>query len=192
MTNRPDPDAPARRDGQLWRVATLSSRKPTRVAWRPDARARAALAQELGLLDLAKLELVGEIRPEGRQDFTLTARLVAEASQPCAITLVPVPAHVAEDVTRRYLADYTDPDGDEVEMDADDTIEPLPEAIDLCAIAAEALMLALPAYPRAPGAELSVAQFAPPGAAPLRDEDMRPFAGLAALKSRLAENDGEG
>ena len=48
-----------------------------------------------------------------------------------------------------------------------------------------ALALALPLYPRAPGAELGQAVFAEPGTAPLKDEDLRPFAGLAGLKAKL-------
>ena len=49
------------------------------------------------------------------------------------------------------------PDGDEVEMPEDDTVEPMPEVIDLAEVAAEALALALPLYPRAPGADFGQA-----------------------------------
>jgi len=55
---------------------------------------------------------------------------------------------------------------------------------------AEALALALPDYPRAEGAALDKSTFAAPGTAPLQDADLKPFAGLAALKSKL-EKDGE-
>jgi hypothetical protein len=55
------------------------------------------------------------------------------------------------------------------------------------AVLAEALALALPDYPRAPGAELGQAVFAEPGIEPLRDEALRPFAGLAAFKDRLKD-----
>lgn len=74
-------------------------------------------------------------------------------------------------------------------MPEDDTLEPIPEVIDLRALAAEELALALPDWPRAPGAELGEAVFAAPDAAPLRDADLRPFAGLQALKDKL-EKDG--
>ena len=75
-------------------------------------------------------------------------------------------------------------------MPEDDTRDPLPEVIDVATVALEALALALPLYPRAPGAELGEAVYTAPGATPLRDEDLRPFAGLAALKSRLAPGEG--
>ena len=67
----------------------------------------------------------------------------------------------------------------------------MPEEIDLGAVMVESLELALPLYPRAPGAELGEAVFAAPGAEPLKDVDLRPFAGLSALRDRLS-SDGEG
>ena len=173
-----------------FRVAALSARKPTRFALKPDAAERAAMAQALDLLDLPAFELKGEIAPEGRNDFRLTAKMVARVVQPCAVTLAPVTTDLTEDVVRRYDADFVVPDADEVEIPEDDTTEPLPEVIDVGAVALEALTLALPLYPRAPGAEIGEAVFAAPGVAPIRDEDLKPFAGLAALKSRL-EGGGE-
>ena len=53
------------------------------------------------------------------------------------------------------------------------------------AVALEALALALPPYPRAPGASLGEAVFAEQGVALLRDDDLRPFSGLASLAERL-------
>ncbi len=64
-----------------------------------------------------------------------------------------MPARIDDTVRRRFVADLGTPEGDESEMPEDDTVEPMPEVIDLAEIAAEALMLALPEYPRAPGAE---------------------------------------
>jgi uncharacterized metal-binding protein YceD (DUF177 family) len=97
------------------------------------------------------------------------------------VTLEPVTTMVAEVVTRTYLADYQMPDGEEVEIPEDDSQEPLGEVIDAAHVAMEALSLALPLYPRAPGVELGEVVVAPQGAAPLRDADLKPFAGLAAL-----------
>ena len=102
-----------------------------------------------------------------------------------------MPAKVEEPVLRRYLADYAAPQGDEVEITEDES-EPLPEVIDIAAVAVEALALALPAWPRAPGAELGEAVFAEPGVAPMRQADLNPFAGLASLAERLKKDDGAG
>jgi uncharacterized metal-binding protein YceD (DUF177 family) len=183
--------APAAGEARLaspvsYRVAGLSGRKPTRFRYLPDATARRAMAKDLNLLDLPALEMVGEIRPEGRGDFRLEARLKAQAVQACSVTLAPVPARVDEAVLRRFLAVFEYSKDDETETPQDDTTDPMPEFIDLSLIAAEALALALPLYPRAPGAELGTQVFAPPGAAPLTDEVLKPFAGLAAALKKPA------
>jgi uncharacterized metal-binding protein YceD (DUF177 family) len=182
------PDAPRAFSHPL-RVAQLPARKPLRFDLAPDAPARAALAAELGLIRLQKLRLKGQIMADGSRDFVLTARLEAEIVQPCIITLAPVPSVIAEDVARRYVRDWQEPEVDEVEMPEDDSIEPLPDVIDLGDVLAEALSLALPLYPRAEGAELGSLDHAPPGADPITDADLKPFAGLAALKQRLEGGD---
>ena len=169
-----------------FRVAALPTRKPMRFSLSPDAPTRAAMAESLGLLQLPVFRFVGELRSSGRHDFILEATLEAKIVQPCSVSLAPVPGTISEMVTRRYLADYVVPEGDEVEMPEDDTTDPLPEVIDVGVVALEALALALPLYPRAPGAELGEAVFAAPGTAPITDADLKPFAGLAALKDRLA------
>lgn len=169
------------------RTGGLSPRKPTRFDLKADADQRTALAMELGLLALPHLRLTGEIQPKGRDEMRLTARLKAEAVQPCVVTLAPVPTWIDEDLHRRYVAGLTEPEGDEVEIPEDDAEEPMPEEIDLLALAAEALALALPLYPRAPGAELGELVVAPEGAAPLTEAALKPFAGLAGLAERLAK-----
>ena len=169
-----------------FRAGGLSPRKPTRFSYRPDAGERAALAEDLGLIALYRLELTGEIRPAGRDELVLDATLTAAADQACGITLAPVPAQVSEPVRRRFVAGLETPEGDEVEMPEDDSVEPMPEVIDLAEIAAEALALALPLYPRAPGAEFADGLHAADGVTPLTDADPKPFAGLQGLAAKLA------
>lgn len=187
------PSAPeSRKAGALshpLRSGALSSRKPTRFDLRPDADQRTAMAAELGLLALHAFRFAGEVVPVGRQDFTLRARLEARLDQACIVTLAPVPAQIEEEVERRYLHDYVLPEAEEVEMPEDDSLEPLPEVIDVGAVAMEALALALPLYPRSPGAALGEATFPPPDAEPLADEAVKPFASLAALRDKLAKKD---
>lgn len=168
-----------------FRTAALSPRKPTRFDLHPTVAERDTLAATLGLLELKSCRMKGEIRPVGRNDLELVARLEAEVVQPCSVTLAPVPARIAEDLRRLYIHDWQDPEGEEVEMPEDDSREPLPEVIDLLEVLGEALALALPLYPRAAGAELGEAVFAAPGTAPLKNDDLKPFSGLAALKARL-------
>lgn len=169
------------------RTADLTGNRRRPFDMAPDAAARAALAGELGLLALTELRLQGELAPQGRADVKLEARLTAKGDQACVVTLAPVPFALDVPVGRVYVAGMAEPEGDEVEMPEDDSREPLPEVVDLEAVMAEALALALPDYPRAPGAELGQALFAEPGAEPLTDEALRPFAGLAALRGKLEE-----
>lgn len=192
MTMTPIPPAtpPEGLPSMPFRSAQLSARKPTRFAFRPDAEGRRAIADALGLIDLPALSFEGELRPSGRSDFTLEAQLVARAVQPCSVTLAPVPARIDEPVRRRYETDHHTPTTEEAEM-VDDETDPLPEVVDVAAIAAEALALALPLYPRAPGAELGEAVFAAPGVAPLVADDLKPFAGLAGLAEKLKKPDSD-
>lgn len=181
---------------QRLRLSDLPNRKPTRFRLEPEAEARAAIATRLDLLDLRKLRFAGTLTPQGRRDWRLEAELGATVVQPCVVTLEPVTTRLDEPVARTYAADWIEPEGDEVEMPEDETIEGVPEVLDLAVLMEEALALALPLYPRAPGAELQETVVTEPGAAPLTDEKMRPLAGLAALKDKLfggdADQAGEG
>ncbi|SPH18320.1 hypothetical protein DEA8626_01856 [Defluviimonas aquaemixtae] len=167
-----------------FRVADLAQRRPSRFNISPDEAARRRIADALGLVALDGLSFKGELMPDGRKDWILEAWLTARVTQPCVITLAPVSTEISEDVRRRYLMDMPEPEGDEVEMPEDDSAEALTDVIDAGAVLIEALTLALPPYPRAEGAELGAAQFAEPGTAPLQDEALRPFSGLADLMSK--------
>ncbi len=173
-------------------TASLLRRKRTAVTFAPDQAARTTIALALNLLDLPVFRMAGTVTPEGRHDLRLEARLMARVVQPCSVTLVPVTTQIDEPVLRRYLSDFSQPEGDEVELSEDDSPEPLTDSIDIAAVAIEALALALPLYPRAPGADLSEAVFGPPGAAPLKDADLRPFAGLAALVAQRDDKPKDG
>lgn len=166
-----------------FRVTALSARKAQRFDLRPDPAMLQALAAWLDITAVRSLRFHGEIRATGRHDFMLEGTLSARVEQACGITLAPVVTDIDEPVIRRYVGDIPEPVGDEAEMPEDDTMEPVPEVIDAGAVAAEALVLALPPFPRAPGAALDRADFAPPGVVPLGDADLKPFAGLAGILS---------
>ena len=168
------------------RLTDSARRRETPFEFVPDAEARAALARRLDVPGIRKLRLTGTLTPRGKADWDLDAELGATVIQDCVVTLTPVTTRIDEPVTRRFRADPGLPDGPgEVEMPEDDTIEPLPDTLDLSDVAAEALALALPEWPRAEGVEMGPANFAGPGIRPMTDEDARPFAGLAALKGAL-------
>ena len=193
MTNPPPefvavPVAPAR-PSLPFRVVAIAGRSSTHVKFAPDAAGRMAIAAELGLLELPQMLFDGEIRPNGKRDLVLTGTLTALAIQPCSVTLEPVQTRIGEQVTRKFIADYKTPEEVEVEIPDDDTLEPLGDVIDAAAVAIEALSLALPLYPRAPGVELGSVVVAPPGTQPLQDVDLKPFAALAKLMEQTPKPD---
>lgn len=168
------------------RVADLPARKASRVSVQPDAAALDALAQALGIKAIRKLRFDVTLSPTGKRDWRLDGQLGATVVQSCVVTLDPVTTRIDEDVARQYIQDYEEaPDGSEVEMPEDDTVEPLPAVIDLGVVATEALALALPLYPRADGAALADSAFTEPGKKALTDDDVKPFAGLAGLRDKL-------
>lgn len=164
------------------RVADLPTRRPQPFHLRPGPEARARIIADLGISGLRKLDFRGTLQAEGRHDWRLEGRLGASVVQPCVITAEPVTTRIDINVLRRFLRDLPEPAGAEAEMPEDDTLEPLGPVIDPGAVMVEALAIALPDYPRAPGAELGEAGFAPPGAAPIDGARRNPFAALAALK----------
>lgn len=168
------------------RLDGLVRSKPFRFRLEPDDDTRKSVAEALGIIGIRKLRFEGELVAEGTSDWDLTAKLGATVVQACVATLDPVVTRVDEVVERKYRAGFEEPEGGiEVEMPEDDSTEALPNHVDLGAVMSEALALALPLYPRAEGVEEVSEQFSAPGVAPLSDEAMKPFAGLAELKSKL-------
>lgn len=156
------------------RVADLNPRATLRFHLRPDAAARAALAADLGVTSVRKIDFRGTLVAEGRHDWRLEGVLGATAVQPCVITAEPVTTRIDQPVLRRFLRNLPVPTEAEAEIPEDDSLEPLGAIIDPGAVMAEALALALPDYPRAPGASL-----AEPVATAVEES---PFAALAALR----------
>jgi uncharacterized metal-binding protein YceD (DUF177 family) len=176
-----------------FRVSDLSTRHPTAFDLQPDAAERAALAQKLGLMGLKKLRFEGRIEPTGAKGWSLTANLGATVVQPCVVTLDPVTTRIDEKIERIYLpAEFLEIEeeaGAETEMPEDTSTEILGHTISAYDAMIESLVLALPLYPRAADAELGEAVFAEDGVAPLKDEDTKPFAGLAGLREQLEKKD---
>lgn len=179
------------------RVADMNDRTGRSFTLSPNQDALAALAKDLDLLALKKLRFTGELRPDGRRGWKLTGQIGATVVQSCVVSLDPVTTRIEEQVLRRYTPDMDalqarsepESDGEGAQIPQDDSIEPLPAVIDLTDVMSEALALSLPLYPRAEGVELGEAVYAEIGTTPLRDEDVKPFAGLAGLRAKLAEQD---
>ncbi|SDE14395.1 Uncharacterized metal-binding protein YceD, DUF177 family [Paracoccus isoporae] len=162
------------------RVAHLSPGRDNEFTVAPDAAARRAIAAELGLSDLPDMRFEGAVRASGADEWALSGRLSARVVQPCVITLEPVETEIAEPVSLIFSPHVAAPEEEEVEM-GDDSVEPLGQTIDIGAIAIEALSLALPTHPRAPGAEMpEIAGDDAPGP----EETRKPFAGLAEMMKK--------
>ena len=147
-------------------------------------QARAALAVPV----IGKVWIMGEIAPEGKENWSLNAVVGATVTQNCVISLKPVTTRIDVPVHRLFVVDWEEPESDTVvEMAIDVDTEPLGETIDFERIALETIALAIPTYPRAEGAALKTSAFAGPGVTPLSDADVKPFASLAVLKDKLAE-----
>ncbi|MBB5721983.1 uncharacterized metal-binding protein YceD (DUF177 family) [Loktanella ponticola] len=172
-----------------FRMADLATRKATTFHLMPDRDALKALAAEMGIIEIRKLRLDGEIAPQGGRDWHLVAKLGATVVQECVVTLAPVVTRIDEPFTRTYVAEFEEIEASEAEMPEDDTVEPIPGVLDLNVLLAEALSLAIPPFPRAEGAEFGKAVYAEDGATPMTDEDAKPFAGLGALKAALEAKD---
>jgi len=144
---------------------------------------RAALAPAAALRDLPELTAVFDVTRRGA-GLRVLGHVKARVGQTCVVTLEPIDNVIDEKVELLFSPDApVVPEGGDPThhqtvahtADEDEPPEPLiGGAIDLGAIAAEFLMLAIDPYPRKPGAEF---------AAPPRDsETEHPFAALAALK----------
>lgn len=167
------------------RLSDPGQRQAARFALAPEAEERAAIAAHLGVPAVRKLRFEGWLRPEGRQDWRLEGDLGATVVQESVVSLAPVTSRIEERVERRYLADLAEPEAGEAEMPEDDTVEELPQSLDLVEVMLEALALALPPYPRAEGEELGEVVVTEPGAEPLTEERAKPFAALKdAFKPR--------
>ncbi|MEJ6402225.1 YceD family protein [Yoonia sp. 2307UL14-13] len=171
------------------RLSDLTTRGATPFSLVPTADERKAIADALGIAGVKKLSFSGQLEPVGKSDWALDAVLGATVVQACVISLIPVTTRIDEGVNRRYMTDLPQVTTGEIEMPQDDTIDPLPAALDLAAVMIEALSLALPQYPKAEGATLGDAVFTEDGITPMSDDDAKPFAELASFRERFEKKE---
>ena len=150
---------------------------------------RAALASANALVAVNKVAAEATLTPGPRGSVTVEGRVVADITQTCVVSLVPVDQHIDEPFSFRFVrrSDLPPPPkpGTEVVIaaDAPDPPEVLDgPAIDVGVLAEETFVLAIDPYPRAPGATLPEGVGDPADAA--RDS---PFAVLASLAKPRAD-----
>ena len=140
----------------------------------------AAIANRLRLLSLDRLDAHAVLTRDGER-VKATGRLKASLSQACVATGDPVAEHVDEAFSLSFVPAPTAEE--ELELDADqlDTIFHDGASIDLGTAIADTLALAIDPYPRSAKADAALRD-----AGVLTEEEVGPFAALAALKGKLS------
>lgn len=150
-----------------------------------------ALAKTLNLQRIDRLSADLQLRRLSSGFIEVTGKLSGDVVQTCVVTLEPLTAKIQEQfrLTFSDREDHQfdrDPSEIEIDFDASDPPEPIIDGvIDLGALVAEQLSLALDPYPRKEGAQVS--QAFKPIAAEIHQidrslETRKPFAGLDKLK----------
>lgn len=150
-----------------------------------DIHERAAVARQYGLVAVDRLEARLDFAIDGTR-IAVTGPLTADVVQRCVATDEPLAARVTADIDVRYVpnAELEAAEADaEVELGADDLdiIGYAGQAIDLGAMVAETLYLALDPYPRSPDADAWLA-----ARGVKSEEEAGAFGALASLRATLA------
>jgi len=146
-----------------------------------DDRARAAMAEAVGLRDIASARAAFDLSHRSGGRVHVAGRVQARVGQTCVVTLEPIDNDIDEQVDLIFapveeIAPQIDADDDGASAVADPP-EPIENGmIDLGRLATDVLFLAIDPYPRKQGA-----MFEPQVAA--RDPEDHPFAALKALQT---------
>ena len=170
----------------------LSPNKRFAFDFRPSLQSCHGLTIELDVLNVSNIRLKGTIKAFGESGWLLKAHLGASVTQSCVITLQPVKTRIEASVVRKFLKISATNDinlgcHEDIGLQQDETTEPLGTGVNLPELLKETLLLELPLYPKAKGANLKTVSFSAVGVKPMTDEDTKPFATLASLKSKLTK-----
>ncbi|MEM7056714.1 MAG: DUF177 domain-containing protein [Pseudomonadota bacterium] len=173
-----------------FKVATLSRARPYQFDLSLEGEEAVSIASFLRIPKVSGLRFKGTLSAQGDDEWRIEGRLTTSATQECVVTLSPVDQKVDEKILREYVPETNETIAKiDLDPDSDDEPEIFTDVIDPGQLAIEVLALALDPYPRAEDAKLDATRFAPPGVAPLSDNDLKPFAGLAALKEKMERDD---
>jgi uncharacterized metal-binding protein YceD (DUF177 family) len=161
------------------RLDALGQGKPIMLTATPEECA--ALARRFDLHAIDALDAEATLTP-GAAAIDAKGRLHASVVQSCVVTGEPVPARIDLPFMIRFVAADAAPEGDEIELSADDcdVMEHDGQVIDLGEAVAQTLLLALDPYPRSPNAEARLKE-----AGVLSEGEAGPFGALAALRDKL-------
>jgi uncharacterized metal-binding protein YceD (DUF177 family) len=134
------------------------------------------------VLAVPKLVAKLKVSPDGRGGAEVAGRLEAKVRQTCVVSLDPFENRISEPIDIRFApASTARLAGGTIDVGLENPPDPLVDGtIDLAAVVAEYLTLAIDPYPRKPGAV-----FKPPKLG--RNKGESPFAALKKLKSRRSK-----
>jgi uncharacterized metal-binding protein YceD (DUF177 family) len=145
-----------------------------------DEEERATTARRLDLLGLERFEAAVSLGRKG-EEVRATGRIHARVIQACVATGEPVVGEVDEEVHLLFRPEPVGEPDEEIELSGEDldVIFHDGREIDLGGALADELSLVLDLYPRSPGADDVLRE-----AGVLSEEQVGPFAALAALKGK--------
>jgi len=140
---------------------------------------RRALAARLGLESLDQLQAELRVKRLSRGRIAVDGRLEARLTQLCVVSLEPVASHIEGEFAVEFVEAGPGPETEAVvSIDSVDPPEPIEGGlIDLGETVVQQLAERIDPYPRAPGADVTWREEAPPASEP-----KRPFAALSALR----------
>jgi hypothetical protein len=129
-----------------------------------DARQRALLAEQHGLLGVDRFHAELVVTSWKRNGVKVAGRVEADIEQECVVTLEPLQARISEEIAQIYLPEQSKlgrqgfHEGGEILLDAEGPDSPetfAGDTIDVGALAEEFFGLAIDPYPRKPGVALT-------------------------------------
>jgi uncharacterized metal-binding protein YceD (DUF177 family) len=164
------------------------SHNPLEVRAEADEDQRRRLAEAWDILEVRSLTLEVKLRRWKKDGVKVFGRVHAEVTQACVVTLDPVPEEIDEEIDETFVPEGSAlarmPGNDQGEILIDAEGPDMPEefagdAIDIGALSAEVVAMALDPYPRRPGVEFEGHFEGNP------EDDARPspFAVLKSLKA---------
>jgi hypothetical protein len=175
----------ARRPDPVWSVKVPVEDIPEtgrHIDLAADEPTRTALAKEIGLRALPRLQASFDLTRSGPAGVRVVGRVSATVGQDCVVTLEPLENAVEEEVDLAFSPQTESEAGRTAQFDLDSREPPEPlqnGQIDLGAIATEFLALGIDPYPRKPDVVFE--------APAVQEETAHPFAALAALKKPKGE-----
>jgi uncharacterized metal-binding protein YceD (DUF177 family) len=143
----------------------------------------AGLAKRFGLILVGSLSAQAQLIKK-QDGFVATGTYRADAIQACVVTGDPLPVHVSEPFTVRFVAVDAPIEAAELELDAADcdVMDHDGNMIDLGEAVAQSLGLALDPFPRGPNAQRRLRE-----AGVLAEGEAGPFGVLKGLRDKMGD-----